>query len=321
LAADGRPGSTRIRTLLGWMRGEGIDTAPGWSQVRDICCQIEQQLADVQPIAATAHVARPARTHATLWLACLGVLGLVVAIGLVVRFSRPAKPAPPPVAILPDAILIPSGRYPTPDGTVEGLRAFRISAHEITIGEYAGFLETLETLARDQRERTFDHDSQPPGKASHVPDEWPALYAAAKAGGTWNQRPVSLQSPVVGVDWWDAAAYAEWKQARLPTQEEWFAALHKDVAKPGAIPPAGWQPVTAATTDRTPSGLLGMAGSLSEWTRRPAPNPANPLGERLWVIVGGSFLKPGANALSREWTLDRSLRRPDLGFRIVYGSE
>ena len=34
-------------------------------------------------------------------------------------------------------------------------------------------------------------------------------------------------------------------------------------------------------------------------------------------FIGGSYLKPGSNALTREWTADRSLRRPDLGFRVV----
>ncbi|MCU0753409.1 MAG: hypothetical protein MUC40_10410 [Akkermansiaceae bacterium] len=50
-------------------------------------------------------------------------------------------------------------------------------------------------------------------------------------------------------------------------------------------------------------------------------NPANPLGGRNWVIIGGSYLKPGSNALSREWITDRMLRRPDLGFRIVMNAE
>jgi formylglycine-generating enzyme required for sulfatase activity len=147
------------------------------------------------------------------------------------------------------------------------------------------------------------------------------LFAAAKSRGTWNGHSVTLECPVVGVDWWDASAYAEWKHARLPTQEEWFAALRSDVVVPSAIPPAGWVPVTSESTDRTPQGILGLAGSVCEWTRRQAPNPANPLGERKWVIIGGSFLKPGSNALSREWVDDRSLRRPDLGFRLVFNAK
>ncbi|MEI6176574.1 MAG: SUMF1/EgtB/PvdO family nonheme iron enzyme, partial [Verrucomicrobiota bacterium] len=198
------------------------------------------------------------------------------------------------------------------------LHAFRISAQEVTIGQYADFLETLETLSKNQRERTFDHESQPPEKTSHQPDDWAALLAAAKAGKIWNTQPVSLDSPVIGVDWWDCTAYAEWKQARLPSQEEWFAALCQDDALSATIKPSGWIPVTAETTDRTKTGLVGMAGSVCEWTRRPAANPANPLGERNWVIIGGSFLKPGSNALTREWTDNRWLRRSDLGFRIAF---
>ena len=73
--------------------------------------------------------------------------------------------------------------------------------------------------------------------------------------------------------------------------------------------------------DRTPVGLIGMAGSVCEWTSKQAINPANPLGGKLWVLVGGSYLKPGTNALSREWITERSLRRPDIGFRIVFDAK
>ena len=304
-------------TLLGWMRGEGLEEPLSWEQVRDFSTQIEQQLAEPpQQSAPTQSVGRARKKPPMAVLAVAGALALIVILLLVLRM-RPEPPPAPLRSVLPEAILIPAGKYPTPDGTEEELRAFRISAHEVTIGQYTKFLETLGTLAKDQRERTFDHDDQPAEKTSHMPDDWSALFAAAKANGTWNNYPVTLDSPVVGVDWWDAAAYAEWKQVRLPTQEEWFAALRKDVAVPSGIAPSTWIPISSETTDRTPNGIIGMAGSVCEWTRRPAANPANPLGERKWVIIGGSFLKPGSNALSREWIGDRSLRRADLGFRIV----
>ena len=318
LSADGQPGSTRMLTLLGWMRGEGIDAPISWEQVRDFSNQIEQQLAEPPPPAsATKSVVRRRKKTPFAVIAGAAVL-LLIAILVLAMQMRPETPPTPPRSTLPDAILISAGKHPTPDGTEEPLQAFRISAHEVTIGQYAEFIETLETLAKDQRERTFDHESQPADKTSHLPDDWTALLAAAKSGATWNNLTVTLDSPVVGVDWWDCSAYAEWKHARLPTQEEWFAALRKDVAVPSALKPSEWSPVTAETTDRTPKGLIGMAGSVSEWTRRVAANPANPLGQRKWVIVGGSYLKPGSNALSREWIDNRSLRRVDLGFRLVF---
>jgi hypothetical protein len=319
LVADGRPGTTRMLTLLGWMRGEGLEEALGWTQVRDICGQIEQQLSDPPPPASpTRRMGRDRKHKLSTRLVAYAAGFALLAVLALALYLRPKNPPPRLRANLPDAILIPADKYPTPDGTEEELCAFRISPHEITISQYAAFLETLETLSKDQRERTFDHESQPPEKASHLPADWAALLAAAKANGIWNQRPVTLDTPVVGVDWWDATAYAEWKQARLPTQEEWFAALRKEVAAPAAIPPEDWRPVTSATKDLTPNGITGLAGSVCEWTRRPAANPANPLGERKWLIIGGSFLKPGSNALTREWTSDRSLRRPDLGFRVVF---
>lgn len=321
LVAIGKPGATRMLTLLGWMRGEGLETPLCWQQVCQFCAQIEQQLNEPtppDPAAKSGH--RSPKKPSVVIISVAGGLALIAILALALRMRPPTPPPAAPRAALPAAVLISGGTHPTPDGTDESLQSFRISAHEVTIGEYAEFLEILDTLSQDQRHRIFDHESQPAEKTSHLPDDWAALHAAAKAQGIWNQRPVTLDCPVVGVDWWDANAYAEWKHARLATQEEWFAAVRSDVADPSAIKPAGWAPVTAAATDRTPLGILGLAGSVSEWTRRPAPNPANPLGERKWVIIGGSYLKPGSNALTREFTDDRALRRPDLGFRLVFSA-
>jgi hypothetical protein len=319
LVADHKAGTTRMFTLLSWMRGEGIEAPLVWTQVRDICMQIEQQLVGPMPAAVPTKPAVRSRKKTPI-IIIAGACGLaMVFILILVLRNRPEPPRPHmPSANGSDTHLIPAGKHPTPDGTDEALQAFRIAAHEVTIGQYAEFIELLETLAQDQRHRTFDHESQPPSKTSHVPDDWATLLAAAKAGTAWNQRPVTIDCPVVGVDWWDCSAYAEWKQGRLATQEEWFAALRHDLKEPASIQPVGWLPIGVETTDRTPKGICGMAGSVSEWARRPAPNPANPLGARKWVIIGGSYLKPGSNALTREWIDDRSLRRPDLGFRLVF---
>lgn len=321
LIAAEQSGATRMLTVCAWMRGEGIEASLAWGQVRDFCLQIEQQLADPGSQLTPTRVGAAARKKQPV--AFIALATAMVAAGIVVLASRMRPPTPPapPRASLPDAVTVAAGAYPTPDGSTENHRAFRISAHEITIGQYAGFLEILGMLAKNGRERTFDPANQVPEKTSHEPADWPAQLAAAKANGIWQNQPVTLDCPVTGVDWWDAAAYAEWKKARLPTQDEWFAALHLEVKKPPAVPPGPWAPVTSQTLDRTPAGLLGMAGSVCEWTAQPAPNPANPLGEKLWVVIGGSYLKPGSNALTREWTADLSLRRPDLGFRVVFDPE
>lgn len=314
----GKPGTTRMLTLLAWMRGEGLAAPLTWGQTRDTCLQIEHQLADpLSIVSPTKKGLRASRKSSLTYLAPITAVVLIAIIAVAVKI-RPPAPAPPPRGNLPAPIAIAAGEHPAPDGLVESLPAFKISAHEITIGQYSEFLKILALLAKDHREKTYDAADQPSDKASHLPDDWPALLAAAQSNGIWHGQTITLDHPVVGIDWWDAAAYADWNKARLPTQQEWFAALTTEEDNPAAIPAGPWLSVTAPTTDRTPTGLVGMAGSVSEWTAKPAPNPANPLGEKFWVAIGGSYLVPGSNALTRDWLPDRHLRRRDLGFRVVF---
>jgi formylglycine-generating enzyme required for sulfatase activity len=317
LVADGLPGATRILTLLGWMRGEQQGEPLPWKTVLAYCEQIEQQLAELVPAMTpmTAAVVRPKKFPVLPVVA-----GVVAVVALVVfLFSGGGrKPRPSTKGELPEAVLIEAGEHPSPDGGKGTLRAFRIAAHEVTIGEYRDFLEALAMHAKNGRSRMYDHDKQPIDKPDHAPADWAALLGAAVVNGTWQGREVSLDSPVVGVDWWDAVAYAEWKKARLPSQEEWFAALRSGIDEPAKLAPGTWQAVTAETPDRTRNGLLGMAGSVAEWTARTAVPPDNPAGRPQWVLIGGSYLNQTNGALSREWIEDRGLRRPDLGFRLVY---
>jgi hypothetical protein len=322
LVAIGQPGASRMLTVLGWMRGQGVEVPLSWSQVRDLCMQIDHQLADpLSSLTPTTSVSlaqkKPIFTTAIFTLLILAAI-IVLAIAL-----RPPAPQPQRQrrTSLPEPVSIPAGMHPTPDGLEEELPAFRISTNETTIGQYAEFLDTLGVHSKNGNEHIFDAPDQPADKTSHAPDDWVAMLAAAKSRKIWQNLSVDLDTPVVGVDWWDAFAFAGWKKGRLPTQEEWFAAVTTQVKIPGAIVPAPWESVTLTTTDVTPVGLIGMAGSVSEWALKPAANPANPLGEKLWVIIGGSYLQPASNALSREWTGDRSVRRKDLGFRVVFDAK
>jgi Sulfatase-modifying factor enzyme 1 len=292
LVAKGQPGTNRLLSLLGWMSGDGSVANLKWSQIRDYCLEVEDQLAHPPlPVAEQAQAAvAPAKKRFLFLLPMLVLaMGIVIIADLISMRSIPALSKSKTPAILArsaEPLEFPAGVHATPDGTDQTLAAFRISPRPVTVAEYAEFLETLGYLALDKRQGFFDATGQPASKPSHEPSDWPALFAAAKASGLWQNQPVTLDSPIVGVDWWDAAAYAEWKKARLPTQEEWFAA-----DRPG--------------------------GFLREWTAQPAANPADPLGGKSWVLIGSNATKLSTHSLVREWTSDRLLRRPDLGFRIV----
>lgn len=308
-----QPGATRCLTLLAWMRGEEVAKPLTWDQIRGYCEQIEQQLAEPSEVVAPPTAAiRPEKKNGFVWIVAILLVAVFASVFLFSKKKKPAKADAPK----PGFVRVEAGKYATPEGSTIRVDRFRISAYEVTVGEYAGFLDTLEVLAKEGEERTFDHPDQPADKAGHDPDDWAALYAAAKSAVEWNGRDMDVNLPVVGVDWWDAYAYAKWKRSDLPTQERWLAALASGAKVPSAIPVSEWIPVTSKSEDRTTNGILGMAGSVSEWTLEARPSPDNPLGAPLWVIAGGSYLKPGKGAATREWVDDRSLRRPDLGFRI-----
>lgn len=315
LVADGHPGASRMVTLLAWMRGEGLDRTLTWEEVRSYAEQIEQQLSE-NPLVSMPKTTRalPRKSPLPMILAVAGIVCLGGIAALALRDKNGGKtsalPLPPPVSV-------PAGGHPLPDGGSGNLGAFSLSGHEVTIGEYAEFLTALSRLDPERR-TAYDHKEQPASKQGHEPDGWTVMFSASKTGSQWEGRSITTSHPVVNVDWWDAVAYCEWKRCRLPTQEEWFAALRMNLADPSSLRPAGWGSVQEVPpTDRTPSGLNGMAGLVSEWTSSLALNPANPLGEKSWVIIGASHLNAANGALAREWVMNRSLRRPDLGFRVV----
>ena len=308
------PGSTRSLTLLAWMRGMDTGHALTWSQIRDYCEQIEQQLTEPSEISAVPTAAIPSqkKNHMVWIFAALAVVLTSVLGGLLLlKKNNDADSS----EMKSEWIAVRAGNYTTWDGTPFSVTPFSISNREVSIGEYAKFLKTLDLLAKESNDQVFDHPDQPEDKRTHKPNHWDDLYESAKKSAIWNDRKISLGTPVVGVDWWDAFAYAKWKKCILPTQEQWLAALIGETVDYTTIPLSTWPP-SHQTQDRTSNGILAMAGSVSEWTAEPRVSPSNPLGKPQWVIIGGSYLKPGKGTLSQEWIEDRSTRRADLGFRV-----
>lgn len=315
----GAPGYTRVQTLLYWMTGSDPEHNMRWSEIRHYADQIEQQLATpVQPMQAITHpklTVLKKKPPVAVIIGSIAAIMLIAMITLLVINAKRNRVDQSKPAVLDVPINIPEGNYPSPDGGTHNIREFWMSAHEVTIGEYREFLDSLKVLDDEQR-KIYDHESQPAKKINHEPDDWSEIILAADKKQVWRDRLLSVNSPAFGVDWWDAHAYCEWKRARLPSQEEWYAAMCLNTANPLSLKPAGWNVVQSL--DKNGAGFLGMAGGVSEWTRKPASDPSNPLGARLWVIIGASFAKTANGAQAREWINNRDLRRHDLGFRIAY---
>ncbi|TDU81742.1 formylglycine-generating enzyme required for sulfatase activity [Prosthecobacter fusiformis] len=277
-----------------------------------------------------------------VWAAAAAALAAVFGLGNLVGTATPSGTT----MMEQEMVAIPAGPFIYQKKQTRNLPAFWISKHEVTIGQYNEFLKALEQSATPA---SFDHPDQPKSKSGHAPAKWTDTYAAAKAGATYNGQPMSLNTPVTQVDWWDAYAFAKWKGQRLPTEEEWEKAargelglpfpwgskINKEAANLGDDYDANgkgggkdgynlWAPVDRKSLDVSPYGVCDMAGNVSEWTASEmtgAPWPSHPdyPDLRVPVVRGGHFaLKTSQDLLTSrffaESAMETSLAR---GFRTA----
>ncbi|MBI2920109.1 MAG: SUMF1/EgtB/PvdO family nonheme iron enzyme [Planctomycetes bacterium] len=247
--------------------------------------------------------------------------------------SAPASPAPP-FLHPPDVLAVRAAVDPERPARNVRLNAFAIDRYEVTNAQYRRFLEFVSKTGDHSR----CHAQEPKGK-DHTPRYWgdynpllkdPAYAASAPFG------PATFASdnkPVVGVDWFDAFAYAAWVGKRLPSEDEWELAargndgrrwpwgsewswglanaggekLGTDVSasgreKDGYIYPA---PVGSFPGGRSPFGCDDMAGNAAEWCA-----------ERV-VRGGSSRSSPSSIRCAAREAREPEFRTFTLGFRCA----
>jgi formylglycine-generating enzyme required for sulfatase activity len=181
---------------------------------------------------------------------------------------------------------VPAGRFFYQKGEEMSLPAFSIQRSEVSNADYALFLEYLKA----SNDHSGCHPGESPGK-DHTPKFW--------TDPDFNKP----DQPVVGVDWFDAYAFAQCAGGRLPTEVEWEKAARglKGFLYPwgemgdgtrwvnsGAESPFhGLAPVTSLPTGKSPFGCLHMLGNVEEWT---ASWYNEEEGTR--VVRGGSWRSP-----------------------------
>jgi hypothetical protein len=218
-------------------------------------------------------------------------------------------------------IVIPAGRFVYQDGRVMETGSFAIDSTEVTIWQYADFLQAADGST------LFDHPDQPRGK-KHSNKQWDAYARAAFSLAEFHGVSVNPNFPAAFVDWYDAYAYAKWKGRRLPTELEWEKAARGvnglrypwgDRLDPGAAnfwnseaSRSSWSEVGSFQRDRSPYGVLDMAGNVSEWTVDDAGRP---------VVRGGNFRNEDPELIRRVVDLPILTLDERIGFRTARDSK
>jgi formylglycine-generating enzyme required for sulfatase activity/serine/threonine protein kinase len=272
------------------------------------------------------------------------LIGLLIVAGAIITFL--VMGTKPEVRDLDVMTKIPAGQFPFQNSGEIELPEFWIGRFEVTISEYAEFLADL--AANPQKAKLVRHPDQPAEKVSYVPDKWNQYYGVALKGGKFFGGVIDPNCPVVGVDWWDAHAYATWRGGRLPTEQEWEKAAR---GRSGSVYPWGdkiensyfnsgldheasdtvatgsidghkfWCPVDAMMSDESRYGVIGLAGNVSEWTATRDAHPDFP-DRKVPLKRGASF----ATASGFELTARRAAESPGeknfwTGFRIASDTE
>jgi len=182
--------------------------------------------------------------------------------------------------------LVREGRFRFRGTEATHLRGFYIDEQEVTVADYRRFVEGVLT-----------------GDASRY-------YSGPDAEGydprpnNWEDMLKTPDLPVVGVDWYDAMAYARFVGKRLPTEVEWEKAAR---GVDGRAYPWGneWDgsrcnsgsnrdryrglaPVGRFPSGRSPYGCDDMAGNVREWVADSVG------GGRKRLVKGGSFISSAA---------------------------
>ena len=237
---------------------------------------------------------------------------------------------------------IPSGVFPFQDGEEIELPEFWIGQYEVTIADYAEFLDDIH--AHPNKIVSLRHSDQPETKLTYEPERWAEVLKDAKREGTFHGGEIDMNCPVVGVDWWDAHAYAKWRGGRLPVEQEWEKAARgragskfpwgdekvnanfnsgidhesKDGTEAGSIDGYKyWCPVDAIAADESRYGVFGLAGNVSEWTGTWVAHPDQP-DKQVPLKRGASFATTSGFELTARRAAESANEKNFLtGFRIV----
>ena len=181
---------------------------------------------------------------------------------------------------------------------------FSASVGEVSRASYRDFLrDPLTHLG-------FYANADEPELNSYTPSNWPEQL----------QEPTM---PVVGVDWWDAYAFANWVGASLPTEEQWLALAEISERSPprvGAVAniclPEDCPIADPLTLPANSLGVRALHSNVSEWTSTIDMATGKPL----MVVKGGNALLPTDYAANSAYAtaVPADFSSELIGIRLIF---
>ena len=262
------------------------------------------------------------RQKGQVWLS---VLWLLMAVTCAACVAKPT-PTPTPEITGKDGapmMLVPSGEFTMGSNASFAheqplhritLDAFYMDKYEVTVGQYAKFLEAMSLSA---------------------PPDWNVM-----------NQPLHQNRPVVNMSWSDANLYCRWAGKRLPTEAEWEKAargtdgriypwgndpldqLRANYGKETWANHAALAPVGSLELGRSLYGIYDLAGNAWEWVsdwydkdyyeKSPSQNPNGPEQGATKVLRGGSwYANLGYLKSTYRFNIAPSARDSDFGFRCA----
>ncbi|MDR2463765.1 MAG: SUMF1/EgtB/PvdO family nonheme iron enzyme [Verrucomicrobiales bacterium] len=290
------------------------------------------------------------------WLVMSIAAGAVGALVLVILLNVVLMLIDVPGRDLSQQIEIPAGTVQFYD-TQKKLQTaeigkFYLDQYEVTIGEYEKFLKAMEEeKLKDPKahEKYLPADSKY-SKEDFEPLDWKNIQRALRKTfpqRTYGSNRITRDTPVFNIDYIDAYAYAKWAGKRLPRELEWQRAASgndnfaypwgKDYktdyqpdnticnaypdlirAKKNRWP--GPQIVDSFPADKSPFGIIGMAGNVSEWVDfSPELGPLKDVNQERRSTKGANFTSPQLvpNSYNRTQLLLEGSKTTSLGFRCA----
>jgi eukaryotic-like serine/threonine-protein kinase len=240
-----------------------------------------------------------------------GFVPLEIATGML---GRPRVVLTPESANVPGMVRVPPGQHAFGNTSVQ-LPAYWIGTHEVSNREFKRFVD-----AGGYRDPKYWKEPFRDGARVLGFEEAMARFrdATGRSGpGTWelSSYPEGRDDfPVGGLSWFEAAAFAEFAGASLPSIFHWYRAsgvgdIFSNILRLSNVD--GNRPVrTGELQGLGPFGTTDTAGNVKEWCSNVV------LGTSQRYILGGAWNEPGYRFVDAD-AQDPWQRRPTFGVRVV----